>query len=64
MTLVFQGAAWGFPKSRGTSLGVPINMREYLGVHIGVPLFMETMVSGHNYDLFDFVGSIVIQPVT
>ena len=42
MTLVFQGAAWGFPKSRGSSLGVPINMREYLGVHIGVPLFMET----------------------
>ena len=40
---------WGFPKIRGTILGVPI-ITDYsiLGVYIGVPLFKESTISGRS----------------
>ena len=39
------GSKWGFPKVKGTFLGVPIIRTIIIGVYIGVPLFWETTKS-------------------
>ena len=41
----------GFPKIRGTILGVPII--SFLGVYIGVPLFWETTIYHNGGGVFN-----------
>ena len=41
---MIQGFIWGFPKIRGTILGIPIKrIRVFWGLY-WVPLFMETTI--------------------
>ena len=55
------GPIWGFPKTRGAFLGVPIiRTIKYFGVYIGFPYFGKLPYIGVYIGITSFVGAVVV----